>query len=406
MDSDRYPMKDYGDLGFRVYGQWARHVCNILQSFQFFLNVGLIIITSGQSISQMSKGKLCFVVCVLVSAIAGCFVGQIRTLARFGWLASLAVFMNLFVMFASMGIMAHSNPNYTAVLASYPSLLPNGVDHPAPISTTSGTPPGLNFRDNINGLMQAVFSFGGATLFPNLLAEMRRPFDFWKGLLCGEIFIYLAYLIYGAVCYGLQGQYVYNPSYQGVNPYNWQTVGNVFELITGIIAACLYGNIGIKVIYNNIGTDLFKFPRLETKRGKWIWVAFVPIYWILAFIIASAIPQVALFSAFVAALCILQFTYTFPPILMVGFKTQRDAILPDETFDPSTGAVQRKDYGIKRWIRGYKKELLWNLWDTIFFLGSCVTAVLGLYAAIYSMHQNYITNPNVSAFACKSPTNG
>ena len=97
-------------------------------------------------------------------------------------------------------------------------------------------------------------------------------FDFWKGLLCGEIFIYLAYLIYGAVCYGLQGQYVYNPSYQGVNPYNWQTVGNVFELITGIIAACLYGNIGIKVIYNNIGTDLFKFPRLETKRGKWIWV--------------------------------------------------------------------------------------------------------------------------------------
>lgn len=100
MDSDRYPMKDFGDLGFRIYGSWARHICNILQSFQFFFNVGLIIITSGQSISQMSKGKLCFVVCVLVSAIAGCIVGQIRTLARFGWLASLAVFMNLFVMFS------------------------------------------------------------------------------------------------------------------------------------------------------------------------------------------------------------------------------------------------------------------------------------------------------------------
>ena len=101
MDSDRYPMKDFGDLGFRIFGPWARHTCNILQSFQFFLNVGLIIITSGQSISQMSKGKLCFVVCVLVSAIAGCIIGQIRTLARFGWLASLAVFMNLFVMFSS-----------------------------------------------------------------------------------------------------------------------------------------------------------------------------------------------------------------------------------------------------------------------------------------------------------------
>jgi hypothetical protein len=101
MDSDRYPMKDFGDLGFRVFGSWARQIINILQSFQFFLNVGLIIITSGQSISQMSNGSVCFIVCVLVSAIAGCIVGQIRTLARFGWLASLAVFMNLFVIFST-----------------------------------------------------------------------------------------------------------------------------------------------------------------------------------------------------------------------------------------------------------------------------------------------------------------
>lgn len=101
MDSDRYPMRDFGDVAFRVYGQWARHICNVLQSFQFFLNVGLITISSGQSISQMSRGNLCFIVCVLVSAIAGCLIGQIRTLARFGWLASLAVALNLFVIFST-----------------------------------------------------------------------------------------------------------------------------------------------------------------------------------------------------------------------------------------------------------------------------------------------------------------
>jgi Transmembrane amino acid transporter protein len=101
MDSDRYPMKDFGDFGFRVYGTWCRHLCNVLQSFQFFFNVALIIISSGQSISQMAKGNLCFIICVLVSAIAGCIVGQIRTLARFGWLASLAVAVNLFVIFSS-----------------------------------------------------------------------------------------------------------------------------------------------------------------------------------------------------------------------------------------------------------------------------------------------------------------
>ena len=101
IDSDRYPMKGYGDMAFRVYGTWFRHVVNVLQSFQFFLNVALIIISSGQSISQMSKGKLCFIVCVVVCAIAGCIIGQIRTLQRFGWLASSAVFMNLLIIFCT-----------------------------------------------------------------------------------------------------------------------------------------------------------------------------------------------------------------------------------------------------------------------------------------------------------------
>jgi amino acid permease len=99
LDSDRFPMKGYGDVAFRVYGPWFRHTCNMLQSFQFFLNVALIILSSGQSISQLSKGNLCFIVCVVVCAISGCLIGQIRTLQRFGWLASVAVYLNLLVIF-------------------------------------------------------------------------------------------------------------------------------------------------------------------------------------------------------------------------------------------------------------------------------------------------------------------
>ena len=73
-----------------------------------------------------------------------------------------------------MGIMANSTPNYLTIASAFPNVLPN-INDPAPISTSAGSPPGFTFLDNVNGLMQAVFSFGGATLFPNLLAEMRRP---------------------------------------------------------------------------------------------------------------------------------------------------------------------------------------------------------------------------------------
>jgi hypothetical protein len=106
--------------------------------------------------------------------------------------------------------------------------------------------------------------------FPELLAEMRRPWDFWKGMVCAQTLIFTAYLLYGTsldlvleimrvsvddllrvglFVYSYQGQYTLPLAYQGVSKYAWQTVGNVLALVTGIIAAGLYGNIGIKVAY-------------------------------------------------------------------------------------------------------------------------------------------------------------
>ncbi|RMZ80333.1 hypothetical protein DV738_g2745, partial [Chaetothyriales sp. CBS 135597] len=403
LDSDRYPMKGYGDIAFRVYGSWFRHTVNGLQSFQFFLNVALIILSSGQSISQLTHNNLCFIVCVVVCAVAGCIVGQIRTLQRLGWLASVCVFINLFVIFSTMGVMAHSPPNYTLYAAQ--GLDPNfNINDPDPIRVSGSSPPGLSLYDNVNGLMNAVASFGGATLFTELLAEMRRPFDFWKGLLAADILIYICYMVYGIYCYAMQGQYVYNVSYQGISPYSWQTVCNVLELITGIIAAVLYGNIGIKVLYNNVGRELLKFPRLESSRGKWIWVFFVPIYWLLAWVVAQSVPQITTWIVILASGAIIQFTYTFPPFLTIGFKVQRDAITEGDTYDPVTRTATHVDSGLKRWIRGYKKELLWNLFDTIYYLGSCTTAVLGLIAGFKTLVNAYKASENLSAWRCESPT--
>lgn len=56
LDFTRYPMRNYGDLGFRLFGNWARILINVLQSFRFFLNEALIIESNGQSIAQMAAG--------------------------------------------------------------------------------------------------------------------------------------------------------------------------------------------------------------------------------------------------------------------------------------------------------------------------------------------------------------
>ena len=302
-------------------------------------------------------------------------------------------------MFAIMGVVANSGVVADAAIKANSAF---NITKGDPIRQTAGQIPGLDFTVSVNGLMQAVYSYGGAMLFIEFMAEMRRPFDFWKGMLFAQLFIYFFYLFFGLFVYSYQGQYSLNPAYQGVAPYNWQTAVNSIQLVTSLIAALLYGNIGVKVIYNTILMDYFRFPDLGAKGGKLAFVAVVPIYWGLAFIIAAAIPQVSNLQGLIGAACILQFSYTFPPLLMLGYLTKRDAMLPGEGFDPATGRVVRHDQGIKRLMRGLKKRWALNGFNAIFFLGSLVTAILGIYSAVIQIKASYAAGASTS-FSCNNP---
>jgi hypothetical protein len=402
LDSTRYPMRNYGDVAFRIYGNWARVGVNFLQSFQFFLNVALIITSSGQGLAQMAVGAsgngfLCFVVAEVIFMLLGFLLGQIRTLQRLSWLSNMAVWLNIIVIIMTMVVVHQYPPNYDAALTSFN--IPEG-----PIITTANWPPDTTLYDRINGLMNCVFAYGGATLFNELMAEMRRPYDFWKGFIIAEVFIYACYLIMGMVVYSAQGQFSFPVAYQGIpnSAYRFQTLGNAVSFISALIAALLYGNIGIKVFYSAILQDVFRLPPLNERFGKLLWIALVPLYWGGAFIIAAAVPQIANLISFVGALCIMQFSYTFPPLLLVGYNCQKDAMLPEEAFDPRSGQAVRVDEGWTRWIRGYKKKWALNTFDILYFLAALATAGLGLWASITGMHKSFSTTA-ITPFTCKNP---
>ncbi|KAF8920893.1 hypothetical protein BGZ52_011854, partial [Haplosporangium bisporale] len=251
----------YADIAERIFGRSARHVCTVLQSLQLIVNVGVICLSNGQSLAQIVAGEsqtgyICFSLAIVIWALFGMVIGQIRTLKNFSFLANFAVWLNLLVIFTSMGFIAHSPPNYAAAAL-------NGIPF-GPIVTHAFVP--LPTTTKINGIMQMVFAYGGAMIFPEIMAEMRRPMDFWKGMAMAQTLIFAAYLMYGIFVYAFQGQFTLPLAYQGVSTYAWQTVGNVLALITGIIAAGLYGNIGIKVAYINIVEDWFKGPSLLSRK--------------------------------------------------------------------------------------------------------------------------------------------
>ena len=188
LDSYEFPCRNYGDLAFRTWGTSARYLTNILQALGLLLLLGQVTIQYGQNISQVSQFRLCYIICPLLFVIAGFFMTQIRTLKNYGLVANFSVWLTLLVIFITMGVIAHSPPNYAiSVLGSAgatvdPSTItPDAQGNYPPIIHYGGLP-AANLVGSINGLLSGVLAYAGAQLFVEFLAEMKRPRDFLKAM--------------------------------------------------------------------------------------------------------------------------------------------------------------------------------------------------------------------------------
>jgi len=243
-------------------------------------------------------------------------------------------------------------------------------------------------------------------IFPEFMAEMKRPKDFLTAMWAAQAFIYFWYMFYGLFLYGYQGQYVINPSYLGIGSYGLQTAGNVFAMVSAVIAAALYGNIGVKVIYNSVFVELLRAPALNTRAGKIAWVFMVPIYWGVAFVLAAGIPNFSGLTGVVAAFCILEFTYVFPPMLSIMYWAKKYALKEGEGFDPATGQTITHDSGVKRLFRGFMGKMWWlNILNILYTLASLALAGLGAYSSITVLRNAFKENKTTS-FVCHSPLDG
>ena len=88
------------------------------------------------------------------------------------------MWLNLLVIFITMGVVAHTPPNFASAKAAF------GIDQ-APVQTSAFV--SLPLFSKVNGIMQMVFAYGGAMIFPEFMAEMRRPMDFWKAMVSGSL---------------------------------------------------------------------------------------------------------------------------------------------------------------------------------------------------------------------------
>ncbi|KAK4547885.1 hypothetical protein LTR36_010604 [Oleoguttula mirabilis] len=405
LDSDRFPVKSYSDITERTAGKPMRFLVTWLVFIHMIVNVATTSLSAAQSLYQLARGHICFVVAIVVWILVGCILNQIRTLKRYSWLASSAIWLNILVILLSVGFIAHSPPNYASAKAAY------GISAGPIVKQAFATYP---FYERINGVMNIVYAYGGATIFPQIIAEMRRPMDFLKAFSIAQALIFVIYVFYGLYVYSFQGQFTLAVAFQGVSRYSWQTVGNVLNLIATVIAGGLYGNIGLKIFYVNVVEGIFNGPTLVSSRGRLCWSATVVAFWWIGFVIGAAVPQVQTLSGMVGAVSPKinpGDQHAFPTGFTFLFLVQLDAAADDEQYQPGA-PPQRTDTWREssRWKRGLlgspkARQPLLQCWKWINFticVAALATAGLGIYGSGLSIAAAFDSSAATS-FGCAAP---
>jgi hypothetical protein len=95
LDSEKYPVKCYADLGQRTYGPIAKHVFNVLQSVQLLVswtrrwrispaysalqfNVAMFLIMDGQALAQIINFKFCYMALTVFFALFYMTFSQVK----------------------------------------------------------------------------------------------------------------------------------------------------------------------------------------------------------------------------------------------------------------------------------------------------------------------------------------
>ncbi|KZO95418.1 hypothetical protein CALVIDRAFT_564823 [Calocera viscosa TUFC12733] len=398
LDSARFPVKSYADIAERVAGPYFRTFVTFLIFVHMIVNVGNTCLGNAQALSQMAKGNICFIVAVVVWTLVGMVIGQIRTLKAYGWLANMAVWLNYLLIFLSMGFIAHSEPNYSSAKAAY------GIAAGPVIKQTFSNYP---IYERVNGIMNIVYAYGGATIFPQIIAEMRRPMDFLKAMSIAQVVIMTAYMMYGLFVYSFQGQFTLPLAYQGVANYPLQTVANVISLVSGIIAGGLYGNIGLKVAYVNIVEDILHGPPLNSRTGRITWTISVIVFWTVGFVIGTAIPQIQNLSGMVGATTNVHFTYSFPTGFYFIYSVMSAAAAGDPAYVP--GQENKRVDTWREWSRwkrgltgGSRKEVLFRYFNGTLCLAALALGGIGIYGSAVSIRASFVAGSPTS-FSCAAP---
>lgn len=398
--NDQKHLRTYGELlervldrygeGPRLAGKW---VFVVLQIFQLWLNGAVAALGSAQALYQVSNNSICFYVFTAIYCTVATLICSMRELKSLGFVSLLAMLINIFICFATIGVAATTGYFNNIHNAAPSSLLQSGFVPTNAKGDGLYAPQGTAFVNYIsldavmNGVSTMVYAYAGATVFVEIMAEMKEPRDFRKSFLFGMALIITLYLCFGLGVYAEQGPYAGNPANQGLVVKSWQDTLNIITVLALFVSGSIYMSVGMKVFYAQILVDLFHCAPLPTRQGmfNWVWVSIG--FWWSAFVLAESIPQFSAFSGIVSALVMIHFSFTLPPFMNLMHQLKED----NKLADGSDGKISFMVHITHNWPR--------KLLDTLIVLCSLCLCGMGTWGSILTL-LSAISDGSTSVFGC------
>ncbi|RJE23334.1 hypothetical protein PHISCL_04320 [Aspergillus sclerotialis] len=281
----RYPQVcNMADAGEVMMGPFGRELLGIAQMLFLIFIMASHLLTFTVAMNSITSHGTCSIVFGVVGLVVSFICSLPRTLQNMSWLSYvsfISIFSAVMITMIAMGIQEPGNVVQATVQTS--------------------------LFQGFTAVTNIVFAFSGHAAFFGLMAELKDPRDYPKAICLLQGLDISLYVLAAVVIYRYGGPNVASPALGSAGPVVSKVAYGI-ALPTIIIAGVINGHIAFKYVYVRIfrGTD-------RMHKRDWVavcsWIGIGLSLWIIAWIIAEAIPVFSNLLSLITALFASWFTY-------------------------------------------------------------------------------------------------
>ncbi|BDD57716.1 hypothetical protein MPDQ_003583 [Monascus purpureus] len=286
----RHPhIHNMGDAGEVLLGPWGREIFGTAQVIFLIFIMASHILTFVVAMNAITKHVTCSIVWGVVGMVISFILSLPRTLEKMSWLSIVSFVSILSAVITTMVTVGVMDAGHGVVAILHTNLL-NGF----------------------SAVCNIVFAFCGHAAFFGLAAELKDPRDYPKAICLLQGIDISLYLVAAVVIYRYTGHDVTSPALGSAGPVVKRVAFGI-ALPTIIIAGVINGHVAFKFVYVRLfrGTD-------RMNKNDWVargsWIAIAASLWIIAWVIAEAIPVFNNLLSLITALFASWFTFGLPGI--------------------------------------------------------------------------------------------